>query len=59
VGRTATLKEFDETRRFFATSCDPDVGHTVRLFPLLRKIAAKQCDLYVFTPVGNRGENKK
>jgi hypothetical protein len=28
----ATLYEFDENDRFFTTSCDPYMGHTLRLF---------------------------
>jgi hypothetical protein len=29
---TATLKAFDETDGFFPTSCDPNIGHTLRHF---------------------------
>jgi hypothetical protein len=29
--RRATLSEFDDNDRFFTASCDPYVGHTLRL----------------------------
>jgi hypothetical protein len=32
VVEIATLFEFNENDRFFTTSCDPYMGHTLRLF---------------------------
>jgi hypothetical protein len=32
VVRIATLYEFDVKPRFFTTSCDPNIGHTLRRF---------------------------
>jgi hypothetical protein len=32
VVKIATLYEFDENDRFFTTSCDPNMGYTLRLF---------------------------